>query len=121
MAQEIQPGTQPHLFEGSVRKTVTKARGITASARKTIQQARSAVKRSRDLCNQAAKAMEISRRFLDSVNSEKPHDRAGGDFFLDNLGEQMVKLAICLSVRKSNLAASYWLLAPSPESYANLG
>ena len=77
MAQEIQPGTQPHLFEGSVHKTVTKARGITASARKTIQRARSAVKRSRDLCTQAAKAIEVSRRFLDSVKDEKGPNARG--------------------------------------------
>ena len=37
------------------------------------------------------------------------------------MGEQMVKLATWLSVRKSNLAASYWLLPPSPESYAKSG
>lgn len=75
--KKYKPGTQSHLFEGSVHKTVTKARGTTASARRTIQQARSAVERSRELCTQAAKAIEISKRFLDSLKGEKEPSTGG--------------------------------------------
>lgn len=80
--KKYKPGTQSHLFEGNVHKTVTKARGITASARKTTQQARSAVKKSKSLCTQAVKAIETSRRFLDSVKNKKTNYRAGWGRFL---------------------------------------